>query len=97
MGVSEDYHMPGHGWSATRKGKTEKLASGKSESCQDASQGRLRLRVKGSKITVRLNDEELVEHTHKGKVVDPIPYGGFAVQWRYESMGWISNLEVKKL
>ena len=97
MGVSEDYHMPGHGWSATRKGEMEKLASGKSEACQDASQGRLRLRVKGSTITVWLNDEKLVEHTHKGEVVESIPYGGFGVQWRYESMGWISDLAVKKL
>jgi len=98
IGVSEDYHMPGHGWSApaTRKGKTEKLASGKSESCQDASEGRLRLRVKGNTITVWLNDERLVEYTHEGDVVDPIPFGGFGVGWRYESMGWISNLEVKK-
>jgi hypothetical protein len=97
MGVAEDYYMPGFGWSATRKGRTEKLANGKSESCKDASEGRLRLRVKGNTITVWLNDEKLVEHTHTGAVVDPIRYGGFGVGWRYESMGWISNLEVQKL
>jgi hypothetical protein len=98
MGVAEDYYMPGYGWvaPANRKGKTEKLASGKSESCQDASEGRLRLRVKGNTITVWLGDERLVEHTHKGEVVEPIPYGGFGVGWRYESMGWISNLKVQK-
>ena len=52
--------------------------------------------MKGNTITVLLDDEKLVEHTHKGEVVEPIPYGGFGVGWRYESMGWISNLEVKK-
>jgi hypothetical protein len=97
VGVSENYYMPGHGWSATRKGKTERIANGKSESCKDASQGRLRLRVEGATITVWLNDEKLVETTHKGEVVEPIPYGGFGVGFRYESMGWFSNLEVKKL
>ena len=79
LGVSEDYYMPGHGWSANRKGKTEQLGSGKSESCQDASEGRLRLRVKGNTIAVWLNDEKLIEHTHVGEVVEPIPYGGFGV------------------
>lgn len=97
IGVSEDHYMPGHGWSANRKGKTEKLCNGTAEFCQDASQGRLRLRVKGNTITVWLNDKKLVKHTHKGAVVDPIPYGGFGVGWRYESMGWISNLEVEHL
>jgi hypothetical protein len=97
MGVSEDYYMPGHGWSATRKGKTEKLCNGTAEFFQDAGEGRLRLRVKGKTITVWLNGKQLVKHKHKGEVVDPIPYGGFGVGWRYESMGWISNLEVTKL
>jgi len=54
-------------------------------------------RPRSGPITVWLNDEQLVKHTHKGEAVDPIPYGGFGVGWRWESMGWISNLEAKKL
>jgi hypothetical protein len=98
LNACEDWYMPGHGYSANnRKGLSEKLASGQSETTEDASQGRLRLRVAGNTITVWLNEEKLVEHTHQGEVVTPIAYGGFGIVWRYESMGWISNLEVKKL
>lgn len=98
LGAVEDWYMTGRGYNSNnRKGKHETLCGGKPKTFQDASEGRLRLRVQGNAITVWLNDEQLVKHTHKGEAVDPIPYGGFGVQWRYESMGWISNLEVKKL
>jgi hypothetical protein len=96
LSATEDWHFPGHGWSAKQAGKAERLGGGKCESCDDASQGRLRLRVKGNMISVWLNDEQLAEVTHEGEVIDPIPYGGFGIGWRYESMGWISNLVVAK-
>jgi hypothetical protein len=95
--VLDGWHMPGHGWSSTKRaGKRETFVSGKAESCDDASEGRLRIRVKGNTITAWLGDEKLVEFTHDGGAIEPIPYGGFGVQWRYESMGWIKNLEVEK-
>ena len=97
LGAAEDSYWAGRGWSADgRRGKRETLAKGKLQSTQDASHGRLRLRVEGSTITVWLNDEKLVQHTHEGKVVKRIAYGGFGVQWRWEAMGWISDLEVEK-
>ena len=98
LGAVEDSFMTGRGYNSNnRRGKHEKLASGKSESYKDASEGRLRLRVQGNTITVWLNDEQLVEHTHDGQGIDLSPFGGFGIQWKWEAMGWISNLEVQKL
>jgi hypothetical protein len=99
VSVVEDYQMPGYGFCPPekRKGKYEKLAEGAASDYKDTSEGRFRIRVQGSKFTVWFNDEKLVEHTPKSAEIDPIPYGGFGVQWRYESMGWISNVAVKKL
>jgi hypothetical protein len=99
VSVVEDYQMPGYGFCPPekRKGKYEKLAEGVASDYKDTSEGRFRIRVQGSKFTVWFNDEKLVEHTHKGGEIDPIPYGGFGIQWRYESMGWISNVKVKNI
>ncbi len=92
----EGHHIPGDRWSPKREGKYEKLATGKAEDCGDASQGRLRIRVKGNRIKVWLGDELLTEITHSEGEIEPVLYGGFGVQWRYESMGQISNLEVER-
>ena len=91
------WHMPGNGWGSKRKGKLVKLATGKAESCEDASEGRLRLRVEGNKIQVWLGEELLVDLVHDDFEIEPIPFGGFGFQWRYEAMGEISNLEVERL
>jgi hypothetical protein len=94
----EDWHMAGNGYNPNnRKGKAVKLAGGKSEASKDATEGTLRIRVHGNTFTIWLNDEQLCKHTHAGEEVSPIPFGGIGVQWRWESMGWISNLHVTNL
>jgi hypothetical protein len=97
LAAFEGWHMTGRGYNAARQeGKYERLCSGESDVTTDASEGRLRLRVHGNTIAVWLNDELLCSHIHKGEEVKPILYGGFGVQWRYESMGSISNVTVKR-
>ena len=91
--------MTGCGYSEDRReGKHEHLTSG---TTTRPSEGRLRFRLQGDTISI-WKDVNIIcrfSHTgnHKGKEIGPILYGGFGVGWRYESMGWISNLEVKKL
>jgi hypothetical protein len=53
--------------------------------------------VRGQTITAWLDGEQLFEITHEGGKLEPIPYGGFGVSWKWEAMGEISNLKVKHL
>ncbi len=55
----------------------------------------MRIRGRGRTITAWLGDEQLFKFTHDGGDIEPIFYGGFGVQWKWEAMGEISNLEVK--
>lgn len=98
LSARNGWHMTGKGWNSSKvAGESGSLVSGKAEQCEDASEGRLRLRVKGQTISAWLNKEKLFEFNHQGGELEPIPYGGFGVQWRWESMGEISNLKVKHL
>jgi len=96
-GISKlvDYQFPRPvGWSKERKGTATSLASGKGKGALPDGANQLRLRVKGSTISLYLNGELLGEHTDRE---NPIEYGGFGVKWRYESVGWIRNLKVAHL
>ena len=95
----EGWHMPGRGWKSEREGKMEKLASGQFDPKDGlGAEGRIILSVKGNTFQAWLNDEPLFDFTHDGvrSEIEPITFGGFGVQWRYESMGWIENLKVEK-
>jgi hypothetical protein len=89
--------MPGKGWNGSKTvGKNGHLITGKAGKCEDASEARLRLRVVGQTMSAWLDDEMLFEFTHDGGEFEPITYGGFGIEWRWESMGEISNLSVKR-
>ena len=98
LGANNRWYMPGNGWSPSKRaGKNGKLGSGKAKNCKDPAEAHLRLRVRGQTITAWLDGEQLFEITHDGGELEPIPYGGFGVSWKWEAMGEISNLKVKHL
>ena len=93
----DGWHMPGSGWKQEREGTMEILASGTFDVDREKfGEGSMVLRVEGNVFQAWLNDESLFEFTHEGGETEPIAFGGFGVQWRYESMGWIENLSVEK-
>jgi len=95
------FHYPvARGWSSNREGTTVALGSGKGTGPLKEGTNRIRVRVEGNKIAIWMNGEPLGEaldddpEKFGGK---PISFGGWGVQWRYESMGWFNNINVLEL
>ena len=100
MGRRHDYFMPGNSWSARKKGRSQSLTGGKGKALNGKS-NHLRLRVVGNRMQVWINHEQRIDYTDNEKPLqageEPIQFGGVAIQWRYESLGWIKNFKVRHL
>lgn len=98
LGAYDGFHCPGFGWNENFVGKQDELVTGNARSPLNDGVNHFRIRVAGATYTVWVNDEKLTEFTHKqGGKIEPIPYGGLGVRWRFESLGWISNFSVEHL
>ncbi|MEM7476932.1 MAG: hypothetical protein AAF483_18255 [Planctomycetota bacterium] len=93
----EGFGYRGPGWTPEQLGKVEHYIGGEMEGpFQEVN--RLRVRVEDSTISIWMNDEQLgvFEHPEDAEIA-PIEFGGFGVEWRFESLGWIGNIQHKKL
>ncbi len=89
------------GYSAPLKNSSVPLATGQEAPILADGRNHLRLEVQGRRIRIWLNDQEVVDCTDDEDPSEaghrPFDYGGIALSWRYESMGWIENFRAHSL
>ena len=92
----DDYYYPGSGFTSKYAGRNQRLAKGDSLALAEATTpGHAKIRVQGNRTWVWLNDDLVADFTDKSD--DPLLFGGVGIQWRYETMGWIANVNVTRL